>query len=284
MDLTTQITDAINAWLQNLATQLLSPALAAAGQLLFTTPEYDRIPEIAQTWSLVRNIADALLVLALVAAGILVMASGTFDARYTAKLLVPRVVLAAVVANASLAICGALIGLDNALVIGLLGPNPASSTIGQLAAMVESGHAVNQVVGMLVALAAAVLAVLLVALYIGRDLLLLLATVLAPLALATYALPQTDELARLWWRAYGALLFVQVVQAVLIEVGVELLRHTDWLGGPIADLTAALLLVTLLYLLFRLPFTAYQWAFRQQLPRNPLVQTVIVAGRSAGVA
>ncbi len=280
MDLTAQVVEAINAWLQNLATQLLRPALASAGQLIFQTPAFDAIPEVDQTWSLVRAATDAVLVLALITAGVLVMASGSFDSRYTAKLLVPRLVLAAIGANTSLVVCGALIRLNNALVTSLLGPEPGSTVLGQLALMVVSGQATDLLVGILVGLATAVLAILLVALYIGRDLVLLVMTVLAPLALATYSLPQTDEIARLWWRVYSALLLVQVVQAVLIAVGVELLRHTDWLGGPISSLTSGLVLLTLLYLLLKLPFAAYHWAFRHPLSQSAPVRTVFVAARS----
>lgn len=279
MDLTTQVTQAINAWLGTLATQLLGPALSAVGQLLFTTPAFDQLPEVAELWSLVRTTANALFVLAVLAAGILVMASGSFDSRYTAKLLVPRLVLAAVLANASLAITGGLIRVENAVVAGLLGTEPAAAATTQLAALL-GGPAGSQVVGIVVGLAAAALALLLVALAIGRDLVLLLATVLSPLALASYALPQTEELARLWWRIYGALLFVQVVQAVLVAVGLELLRHTDWLGGPVSDLTSGLLLITLLYLLFRLPFAAYEWAFRQPLNISAAVRTIVVRARA----
>jgi hypothetical protein len=129
----------------------------------------------------------------------------------------------------------------------------------------------------LVGLAAAVLAILLVGLYIGRDIVLLVATVLSPLALATYALPQTDEIARTWWRVFSALLFVQVVQALLVEVGIELLHHTDWLGGPTSDLVSGLVLVTLLFLLFKLPFAAYHWAFHHPLSHSPVVQSAVTA-------
>jgi hypothetical protein len=69
---------------------------------------------------------------------------------------------------------------------------------------------------------------------------------------------------------FTALVFVQLVQAVLVRVGLELLRHTDWLGGPISDLTSGLLLVTLLYLLFKLPFAAYHWALRQPIRLSPI--------------
>lgn len=250
MDFTSQVISAIDGWLQNLAQHLLQPALQAAGGLLFQTPQYGSIPEVGHAWGLVRDVADGLVVLAVIAAGVMVMASGAFESRYSAKVLVPRPVLADLTANASLLVCGGLIRLDHALVSGVIGADPGPSTFGALAATIQGPHVADQVVGSLVGLAAAVLAILLVALFISRDLVLLVATVLAPLALATYALPQADDIARLWWRVFGALLFVQVIQAVLVEVGTQLLRHADWLG-PMSDLTSGLVLITLLYLLFK---------------------------------
>ena len=284
MDLTSQVIEAINAWLASLVTEILGPSFAAAGQLLFTTPTFDQIPQIQRSWELVRNVADALFILAWLAAGVLVMTAGGTDSRYGAKVLVPRVALAAVLANASLAICGGLIRLNNALVTGLLGPTPAASAVAGLAQLVSSGHAGNQVLGILIGLAAAVLTVMLVALFIGRDLVLLVATVMAPLALATYALPQTEELARLWWRVFGALLFVQVGQAVLVQIGAELVVHTDWLGDPVPGLVSGLLAVTVLYLLLKLPFAAYHWAFRQPIGHTALVRTVLVGARALRAA
>jgi hypothetical protein len=284
MDLTAQIIEAITAWLGSVAAQLLAPALESAGQLVFATPAFDAIPEVGATWSLVRNVTDGLLLLALTAAGIMVMASGTFDSRYTIKVLVPRLVLAAVGANASLALCGALIRLDNALVTGLIGPQPGSTVLRELASMVLAGGGLNQIVGIAMSLATAILAILLVVLYIARDLVLLVLTVLGPLALATYALPQTDAVARMWTRVYCALLFVQVIQAVLITIAVQLLQRTDWLGGPVSDLTSGLVLLTLLYVLFKLPFAAYQWSFHHSLGQSPPVRSFVGAARSLRAA
>src|SRR5258708_25521913 len=105
--------------------------------------------------------------------------------------MIARVGLRAIVANTSLALCGGLIKLDNALINGLLGPNPGTSTFGQLSAIVQSPHAADQVVGSLVGLAAAVLAIFLVPLSIVRDVVLLVSTGLSPPSLATYALPPT---------------------------------------------------------------------------------------------
>jgi len=280
MDLTAQIIEAITAWLGNLATQLLGPALESAGQLLFATPAFDAIPEVAQTWSVVRTVADGLFLMTFTAAGILVMSSGTSDGRYTAKILVPRLVFAAIAANASLVVCGALIRLNNALVISFVGPEPGADVMRQLASMVLGGAGVNPLVGILVSLATAILAILLVVLYVARDLVLLVATVLGPLALATYALPQTDEIARVWGRVFCALLYVQVVQAILIAVAIQLLRRTDWLGGPVSELTSGLVFLTLLYLLFKLPFVAYHMSFRQPLSQSAPVRTVVVTARA----
>jgi hypothetical protein len=279
MDLTAQIIDAMTAWLQTVATALITAAFAAVGQLIFSTPALDQIPEVQAAWSLVQATANSLFGLAILAAGILVMASGTVESRYSAKLLVTRLALAAIGANASLALTGALIQLDNALVAGLLGPDPSARTVSDLVAAIHGVHPVNQYVSVIVGLWAAALAMFLVALYIGRDLALLLATVAAPLALATYALPQTDEIARLWVRVFLALLFVQVVQAVLVLVALQLLRRTDWLGGAASDLISGLMLIALLYLLFKLPFAAYHWALRQTVRQGPLAEPLALAAR-----
>ncbi len=284
MDITNQVIQAIDGWLQSLAAGALPPALRAAGQLLFQTPQYDAISEVEKAWTTVRNITDAIFVLAVLGAGLLVMASGTFEAEYSVKRLLPRLALAAVLGNASLAIIGLLIRLENAVVTALLGADPSTTVWSQLTAGLAAPNPSQQVISSLIALTAAVLAVLLVVVYIARDLILLVATVMAPLALAAYSLPQTEEIARLWWRIYTAALFVQVLQAVLISIGVQLLHHTDWLGTPASDLVNGLVLVTLLYLIVKLPFAAYRWAFRQPVGQNRLVKTVVIAAKAAAVA
>ena len=283
MDLTSQVAEAINGWLQGLVAQLLGPALATAGQLVFSTPAFDGIPEIAATWSVVRGIADALFVLAFLVIGIVVMARGGSDTRYSAKVLVPRLGLAALLANVSLTVCGAFIRLNNAIVEALVG-GAGATPFGDLAGIVRAGAVPSQVTGVFVGLAAATMALLLVALYIGRDVVLLLAIVLAPLALAASAFPPTAELARLWARLFGALLFVQVIQAVLVVVLVQLLRHLDWLGGSGSELVSGLVLVTVLYVLLQLPFVAMRWAFQQQASWTAPLRTTFVSARRAMAA
>src|SRR6266567_1258544 len=134
VDVTSQVIEAIDGWLQSLAHAVLQPALQAAGQLLFQTPQFDEIDAVQKSWEVARGVSDGLFVLAVLLGGVLVMASGTFETGYTAKRLLPRLVLAAVLSNLSLALCGALIKLDNALVAGLLGTEPGQTLWAQLTA------------------------------------------------------------------------------------------------------------------------------------------------------
>lgn len=264
MDLTSQVTDAINGWLAAAGAQLLAPVLEVLRLLLFTTPAFDAIGEIAATWSAVRGVADGLFGLALLAIGVAVMARGGSDARYSAKVLVPRLALAAVLANASLALCGGLIRLNNAIVGTLVGLDSSGDVFGQLgAAITGGGRASTPLAGALLGLAAAAMAVLLAVLYLARDLGLVLAIVIAPLALAAFAVPAGEDLARLWARLFGALLFAQVIQAALVAVGVQLLAHLAWLGNDVSAFGSGLALVTLLYVLLQLPLAACRWAFQR---------------------
>ena len=280
MDVSGTVAAAINAWLSGLAMQLLDPAVAAVSDLLFRTPAFTAVAAVTQTWGAVRGIADALFVLAWLGAGILMLTHGGTEARYTAKVLVPRVVLAAVLVNVSLALCAALIALNNALVDALLGPSPAAIVGSAFSGLLRPQQLGTDLLAVILALAAAAIALLLVALSIGRVFVLLLATALAPLALASYALPQTDELARLWLRVFCGLLFVQVLQAALVRVASEVVATADWLGGPVPTVVSGLVTVTLLYALLRLPFVAYAWAFRARFSHSSVVRVVSLGARA----
>src|SRR5207247_9501141 len=173
--------------------------------------------------------------------------------------------------------CGALIRFANGLVVSFVGTSGTSYVLGQLAS-VALGPGMTQLLPIALALAAAIVAMLLIVVYIARDLLLLVATVAGPLALVMYSLPQTEDIARLWTRAFSALLFVQVVQALLLRIAVQLLQRTDWLGAS-SELISGLLLLTLLHVLFKLPLAAYPRAFQRPLMRPTPVAGLLIATR-----
>jgi hypothetical protein len=278
-------------WLQGLVAQFLPAATTAAGLLLFQTPAFGEITEVRGIWEAVRGIADALFVLALLLGGGLVMVSGAFETRYTAKRLFPRLLLGIFMANVSLVLCSNLIRLDNALVVTVLGSDPAANSWGAVTGQLATTNLAGGIVFALVVLAGAVMALFLAVVYIVRDLLLFLLTVSAPLVLGTYGVPGLDEAAGLWWRGYLLALFLQVGHALLLKLGVLLLAHPAWLGTPASALISALMLVALFYVMFKLPFAAYEWAFRHPVSQSPVVSrvrstvsNVVLLAKAAAVA
>jgi hypothetical protein len=266
VDPSTILTQGLDSWFQHVASTLTPLALQAVTFLLFQTPDFTGISEVRRISTLTLGIADALLALIAIGCGVLVMASGTFETLYTIKRLLPRLVLAAITANASLALCSTLTSLDNALVSALAGSQPLTSAFNSLVDSVAGASTGEVLLSSLLAIAVSIAALLLAAVMLIRDLILLVATVAAPLALICYGLPQLDQIARLWWRIYAAALFIQVIQALLFNTGVQLAEHTNWLGSPISAVINDLLLVVLLYLALLLPFAAIRWVSSQGWP------------------
>jgi hypothetical protein len=280
MDATELVIQAIDGWLQSLAGAITPPALGAAGHLIFQTPAIADLPGVREVWTLVVGVADLLLVLAVIGGGVLVMSAGTFEHLYTTKRLLPRLALSVIASNGSLALCGGLIQFDNALVVALVGAHPDTTLWTQVSAGLINPDPGTQVLSSLIAIVIAVMAVLLVVVYLARDLLLILGTVLAPLALATYGFPPMAELSSLWLRAYATALFVQVAQAELVNVGLQVARHTDMLGAPSFGFLEGLVLATVLYLNLHLPVAAYRLAFDQGLASNRTVRAAVGAVRA----
>ena len=120
------------------------------------------------------------------------------------------------------------------------------------------------------------IALVLVAIRVGCVLVLALLVALAPFALAAYALPHTQDIARLWWRAFTALLVVQPVQAALTGLGIAIAANASVLGLGAATLVSALFVLALLYVLVRVPFAALGWAARPTPAVHALRELVLV--------
>jgi hypothetical protein len=101
--------------------------------------------------------------------------------------------------------------------------------------------------------------VMLIITWLGRLTVLLIVAGTGPVALMCHALPQTDPVARIWWRSLIGCLAVQVLQAVTLHMAVATLLSPDAnlpaLGLP-RDPTGLLnLLITcfVLWLVIRIP-------------------------------
>ena len=147
------------------------------------------------------GLANAGYVLLVCAGGVLLMTNETLQARYTIKDVAPRLVVGLVASNTSLLLVGFGIDLANALSRALLGPgvDPAQARATLKAVLVFPLDDAD-VLLTLVALVVVVLALILGASYVLRVAVLVGLTVAGPLALACHALPQTEALARWWWR------------------------------------------------------------------------------------
>jgi hypothetical protein len=89
-DISGKISQAINDWFAGLVKDALDPAMLLVGRTLLSTPQVAGEPEVRSYWQLSLGIADALLVLVVVAAGAVVMHHETLQSSYTVKEMLSR--------------------------------------------------------------------------------------------------------------------------------------------------------------------------------------------------
>jgi hypothetical protein len=212
-------------------------------------------PQLTYAHPAVRSLHATLLRVAnlAVAAVVLVGGLGVMVRRHLgeplpdAAELLPRVLVAVLLANTALLWGGWLIELNNALcrAVALGDPFPrwGERALADRLAMEAIAYAVYLVMGVLLLLQnLARLAVV--------DLLL----VTAPPALLCWALPLTEGWARLWAATFGRVVFTQFVQAVLLKLGAGLTgAWVVGLGAEGRGLGGALLWIAVLWVTFRVP-------------------------------
>ena len=80
----------------------------------------------------------------------------------------------------------------------------------------------------LLALFAVALVLILAVVFVARLMLTVLLIAVAPLALACHALPQTEGIARWWWRAFAGLLLIQSAQALVLVAAARVFFTEQW--------------------------------------------------------
>lgn len=178
----------------------------------------------------------------------------SFRARYSLKVLIPRLMVAIVLIHFSLPLAQMGIDLNNALdgVAVSLGDTMrvdslpwsvalSSPMVHQMSVTQDIFHAVF-VVGLVIAL------VLLVLAYVVRYALLAVLVVLAPVAALCTALPETRSYAHTWLRLFLVTVFMQSVQLIVLRVAVTLSVGGDGIG-----LVQTLYGLATLFLLLKVP-------------------------------
>ena len=265
-DVAGRIRAAVNGWLRDLVASAIDPAVDLAARSVLATPNLaDPGGRVRELWGLSVGLANAGYVLLVCAGGVLLMTNETLQARYTIKDVAPRLVVGLVASNTSLVLVGVGIDLANALSRALLGPgvDPTQARATLKAVLVFPLDDAN-VLLTLVAVVVVVLALILGASYVLRVAVLVGLTVAGPLALAGHALPQTEALARWWWRGITACLAIPVAQSLALITALRVFFHADQdrvLGLGSARLVDLLVATCLLWLLARIPTWAVRMVF-----------------------
>ena len=197
---------------------------------MLATPDVTDQGRVGQLWQVSEGIADSFLVLFVVVGGAVVMGHETVQTRTALKDLLPRIVLAAIALNASLSLASLAISTADSFSAAVLGQGAGPSQAAVVLRQVVLGSLANQ--GIFVVIlggVVAVLAVVLLATYVVRVALVVVLVVAAPVFLVCHALPQTEGLAQLWWRAFAGALAVQVAQSFVLITALRVFLAS---GGP----------------------------------------------------
>ena len=256
-DVPGQIEKAIDTWFGNLVKSALEPVLRLVGDTLLASPDVSN-GRIAQVWTGVLITTNTLYVLFVLAGAVIVMGHETVQTRYSVKEIAPRLVLGAIASNASLWAISQSVSLGNALAAALTNGKLDAEGVGsRLTSLIVDKiflpSGITQLFLVLLGGAVAVIGIVLLVTCLIRAAILLTLTAGAPLALACHALPQTDPLAKLWWRAIIGCLATQVAQALVLITCVQVFFDPNAdtiLGLPsVGGLVDLLLAMVLLFIL-----------------------------------
>jgi hypothetical protein len=277
-----QVGQAIDSWFTGLAKLAIPPVMDFFGKTMLTTPELDSpaMSHAQSLWSASQAIANTCFVILVVVGGILLMAGQAIAPGTATKDIAMRLLLAFLAANCSKLVIEQAITFANGLAQAFIHYGAANADP-HGAAQVMKGWLIGNIatVGMLsglVTLVAVVLALMVASGYIMRVTVTMLLVIAAPLALICHALPQTDGLARLWWRATTGMLAIQVAQSIVFATAVVILTAKDGDAVPLIGIPGQkgivdlLLVVCLLYILARVPSWVSKAVWRGALGRNPI--------------
>ncbi|KUL31415.1 hypothetical protein [Actinoplanes awajinensis] len=208
--------DKILDWFAGLLLDSLNALIAVITNVLLVTPNVTGLPQVQALTGRAVWIVDTMFVLVFLAVGVLTMTNqGDERSRYTVKDLIPRCVVGFITAHFSQLIAGQMIDLANGLTSALTEQN--FNQDGALQAMRNNITAGDG--GLLFLVCVSIILFLMAATgcsAIVRFVVALVLTACAPIALACHALPQTDPVARLWWRSFAGVLAVPMLQGFVL--------------------------------------------------------------------
>jgi len=235
------------------------------------------MPQVQALAARASGVVAGVFVVAILAAGVLAMTHGSVQVQYHAKDLLPRLAAGLVLSGFALPLCRGLIEVGNAVTAALVGqaasgPRVVTFVQAQLKAVVNDPAA--QAMAAVITLLIVVLIFQLFLSMVVRIATLLVVAGLGPVALACYALPQTQPVAVLWWRSLLATLVTPALQGVAFSIGTDLLLDPDsnlipmtglagMQGSSGTTLINLFFVACLLLLTVRIPRLVTRYAIRQ---------------------
>lgn len=219
-------------------------------QFLWSTTDFDngldftKNTTIQQYEPVVQVVADSLLTLAVVWAAYRIMWGHGVRSQFTARVMLPRLLMGAVLINFALPLFQVVVDANNAMcgVIHQFGTIPDQNAW-------KAIFRIDPVDGILQVITMAVLVVgydVLAIAYLIRYTVLILLAISAPLAGLLFVLPETNHLAKLWRKLFVTNLFMQPVQLFVLAIGFALEAHAT---TPVHHLFA----LASLFVVFKVP-------------------------------
>jgi hypothetical protein len=283
----------VNAWLAGLVAGAVLPAAQLAGSLMDPS-HLSAATQIHQLWASSQGVANTLYVLFILAGGVILLGHESVQTRYALKEILPRLLLGWIASNLSWWVITALTQLAAALALAVAGNGVAPKDV--LAALVSSADVGGPTFLVVLLGVITIITIVLVLTLIVIATMLLILTVLAPLALCLHALPQTEQIAWLWWRTLTAVLAIPTLHALLLGLIARIVLTPGGLGFSVLGLPTAqsgpgsllnlLVVIALLYFMVKIP----GWVLRTATGTGPrgggvirsLVKTALItAGLSA---
>jgi hypothetical protein len=257
------ISSAITGFFKSVIKFALNPLLELLSDTLLTTPSPASMPRVGELWTNSWQIALACYALLVAIAGIVVMSHESVQTRYSIKDIAPRIPLGFLAAALSLFFAGKAVDLANALSHAAMSGGVDQDTAGPaLRDFVLSSFSAydGNLFGVLMWFVVVGVLVALLLTFVVRVAMTIMLVVGAPLALVCHALPQTDPIARWWWKAFGGVLAVQVAQSLALITGVRVFLTpggfgpTGLFGVTNNGLVNVLITLALMYIVFKIPF------------------------------
>lgn len=255
-DISGCVSVAIDNVFEGLANDALSPILDLIGHTALSTPTLSSLPGISDLWNNSWNLVVAAYGLLVLVGGIVLMSHESVQARYSIKEIGPRIPMAFLASALSLFFADKFIQLANALTLAVLGSGVDAPTLGTTLQDAVVGAQSGGLFVILVGLVLVVVGLGLLIVYVVRIVITLILIVSAPLFLMCHALPHTDPIARWWWKAIGAVLAIQVAQALVLMTAVRtfLSGGVHLFGSPGSALATLVVAIALFFVLFKIPF------------------------------